>query len=383
MIKMRSTIHQKIIAIISFIILVLTLGCLEEKPKNESLKDAFEGKFLIGVAINTDQDEGKDTLALPIIKQHFNSVVAENCMKSENIEPQQGVFTFEDADRFVAFGEAHKMFIIGHCLVWHSQAPGWFFTDKKGNDVSRDTLIARMKTHIQTLVGRYKGRVKGWDVVNEAIEDDGSYRNSKFYQIIGEEYIELAFRFAKEANPDAELYYNDYSMSIPGRREGVVKMIRNLQQKGVKVDAIGMQAHCTLDFPTLEDEEASIVAFSKLGVKVMITELDVTVLPNPFENVSADVGLKTEYKWEMNPYSSGLPDSVSQALTNRFLELFNLFLKHHDCISRVTIWGVNDGQSWRNFWPIMGRVDYPLLFDREYRPKPIVAKLIETAQTFK
>lgn len=367
-----------ILAIMPFVI-----SCTTKVQTISTLKEAFRGKFLIGVALNTQQVDGIDTLAQPIIKKHFNSIVAENCMKSEKIQPEQGNFTFDDADKFVQYGEANKMFIIGHCLVWHSQAPAWFFVDKEGKDVSRDTLIARMKTHIQTTVGRYKGRVNGWDVVNEAFEDDGSYRKSKFYQIIGEEYIELAFQFAHEADPNAELYYNDYSMAKPGRRDAVVGLVKNLKSKNIRIDAIGMQGHMYLDYPDFGEYEQSIIAFAGTGAKIMITELDVTVLPNPFEVASADVGLNAEYKEEMNPYKDGLPDSVNMALTNRYVSLFNLLLKYNDNVSRVTIWGINDGQSWRNYWPISGRVDYPLLFDRSYQPKPVVDKLIELGVSFK
>lgn len=363
--------------------LLYTNHCMASGGEEKTLKDAYRGKFLVGVAINTWQVDGSDSLAQPVIKKQFNSIVAENCMKSGPIHPQQGVYKFDDADKFVAFGEANKMFIIGHCLVWHSQAPGWFFTDKEGKTVSRDTLIARMKSHIYTVVGRYKGRVKGWDVVNEAIEDDGSYRQSKFYKIIGEDFIELAFRFAHEADPNCELYYNDYNMNKQGKRETVVKMVQNLQKKGITINGVGMQAHCTLTYPTIADEEASIEAFCRLGVKVMITELDVSVLPNPFEYNTADVNQSAEYKEKLNPYSKGLPDSASQALTNRYLDLYNLFLRHKECISRVTVWGVSDKGSWKNNFPVGGRTDYPLLFDRNYQPKPLVNKLIEAGKASK
>jgi endo-1,4-beta-xylanase len=363
--------------------LLYTKNGVANGGERKTLKDAYNGEFLIGVAVNTLQVDGVDSLAQSVIKQHFNAIVAENCMKSGMLQPKQGTFNFSDADKLVAFGEANNLFVTGHCLVWHSQAPHWFFTDKDGNDVSRDTLVARMKTHIQTVVGHFKGKVKGWDVVNEAIEDDGSYRQSKFYKIIGEDYIELAFRFAHEADPDCELYYNDYSMSKPERRNAVVKMVQNLQKKDVKIDGIGMQAHCTLTYPTITDEEASIEAFCRLGVKVMITELDVSVLPNPFENNTADVNQSAEYKEKLNPYRKGLPDSANQALTNRYLDLYNLFLRHKDCVSRVTVWGVSDKGSWKNNFPVWGRTDYPLLFDRNNQPKPVVEVLIEAGKASK
>jgi endo-1,4-beta-xylanase len=366
--------------VISFMVIALFPNCKAEESKSEkALQEALKGKFLIGVAMNADQITGKDTAGVRLIKEHFNSITPENCMKSEVLQPEEGKFDFALADQYVDFGQKNNMFIVGHTLIWHSQAPKWFFVDKDGKDVSREVLIERMKNHIYTVVGRYKGRVNGWDVVNEAIEDDGSFRKSKFYEIIGEDYIRLAFEFAREADPEAELYYNDYSMSKEGKRDAVVKMVRNLQSQGVKIDGIGMQGHMTMDFPTLEEEEKSIVAFSETGVKVMITELDLTVLPSPGTKVSADVALSYEYQKQLNPYPNGLPDSVAQAAHDRYAEFFRLFLRHADKIDRVTMWGLTDGDSWRNNWPVPGRTDYPLLFDRNYQPKPIVETIIKEA----
>jgi endo-1,4-beta-xylanase len=366
--------------VISFMVIALFANCKAEESKSEkALQEALKGKFLIGVAMNADQITGKDTAGVRLIKEHFNSITPENCMKSEVLQPEEGKFDFALADQYVDFGQKNNMFIVGHTLIWHSQAPAWFFVDKDGKDVSREVLIERMKNHIYTVVGRYKGRVNGWDVVNEAIEDDGSFRKSKFYEIIGEDYIRLAFEFAHEADPEAELYYNDYSMSKEGKRDAVVKMVRNLQSQGVKIDGIGMQGHMTMDFPTLEEEEKSIVAFSETGVKVMITELDLTVLPSPGTKVSADVALSYEYQKQLNPYPNGLPDSVAQAAHDRYAEFFRLFLKHADKIDRVTMWGLTDEDSWRNNWPVPGRTDYPLLFDRNYQPKPIVETIIKEA----
>ncbi|MCE5332875.1 MAG: endo-1,4-beta-xylanase [Bacteroidales bacterium] len=357
----------------------MSIQCKSQQSLKESLKD----KFLIGVAVNDNQVTGKDSLSDLLILHHFNTITAENCMKSEVIQPQEGKFDFTQSDRFVEFGQKHKMFIIGHTLIWHSQAPAWFFVDQNGKDVSREVLIERMRKHITTVVGRYKGRVNGWDVVNEAIEDDGSWRQSKFYRIIGEDYVKLAFQFAHEADPKAELYYNDYSMAHPGRRDAVVEMIKKLREQGIKVDGIGMQGHLTMSFPTVESEEKSIIAFGNLGVKVMITEMDLTVIPFPNQNGGADVSMSYEYKKEMNPYPDGLPDSVATVWNNRMADFFRLFLKHHDKISRVTIWGVSDAQTWRNNWPIPGRKDYPLLFDRNLKPKPIVETIIKEAKATK
>ena len=362
------------------IILSANIGIAQKtSDKTISLKEAIGDKFLIGVAMNDEQILGKDKKGIDIIIKHFNSVVAENCMKSVNIQPKEGVFNFKPADKFVEFGKKNNMQIIGHCLIWHSQAPQWFFTDKDGKDVSREVLIERMKKHITTLVGRYKGKVNGWDVVNEAIEEDGSWRNSKFYQIIGEDYVKLAFRFAHDADPNAELYYNDYNMAEKGRREGVIRLVKELQKQGIRVNGIGMQGHLTMDYPGIEEFEKSIVAFSELGVPVMITELDLTTIPFPLEKATAEVSSKVEYKKHFDPYANGLPDSAAQVIHNRYLDFFKLFIKYEKCISRVTLWGVNDAQSWRNYWPIRGRTDFPLLFDRNYLAKPIVESIIKEA----
>ena len=269
------------------------------------------------------------------------------------------------------------MFIIGHTLIWHSQVPGWFFTGDAGNDISREELIQRMKNHIYTVVGRYKGRVKGWDVVNEAVSDDGSLRKSRYYEIIGPDYIKLAFQFARDADPDAQLYYNDYALTNKEKREGVIKLIKSLQQDSIPVHGIGMQGHLSLDGPTVEEMEQSIINLSELGLPVMITELDITVLPWPGTEITADVALSHEFKEEYDPYSQGLPDSINNKLNDKYLNLFRMFEKQHEKISRVTLWGVYDGQSWRNYWPIEGRTDYPLLFDRNYQAKPVVEKFLK------
>lgn len=339
-----------------------------------TLKSAFGDKFLMGVALNEAQITGQDTAAIHIVRNHFNAIVAENCMKCEEIHPEEDRYDFMLADKFVAFGEANGMDIIGHCLIWHSQLADWFCVDKEGNDVSPEILKQRMKEHITTVVSRYKGRIKGWDVVNEAIVEDGSYRKSKFYEILGEEFIPLAFRYAHEADPDAELYYNDYGMDVPGRREGVVKLLRSLQQQGIRIDAVGMQGHMGMDYPRHEEFEKSMLAFAETGVKVMVTEWDMSPLPTI--STTANVSDTTAYLRELNPYPIALPDSLSEAWNARMKSFFDLFVKHSDILTRVTLWGVTDGDSWKNDFPMHGRHDYPLLFDRNYQPKPIVNELI-------
>ena len=352
---------------------------LKDKKEESAivLKDAYADKFYIGTALNIDQIWGRRPEAMDVVKKQFSSVVAENCMKSMYLQPREGQFFFDDADKFVALAEENNMHIVGHTLIWHSQAPNWFFTDKNGKDVSREVLIERMRKHIHTVVGRYKGRVHGWDVVNEAILDNGEYRQSKFYTIIGPDFIPLAFQFAREADPETELYYNDYSTAIPEKRDGIVRMTKYAQEKGAKVDGLGMQEHQGLDHPSIADVEKTIEAFAALGAKVMVTELDISVLPFGKPNAGAELTDTAAYQKKLDPYRAGLSNETMAKLGQRYVDFFKLYLKHQDKISRVTLWGVGDGDSWKNDWPIPGRTDYPLLFDRAYQPKPFLKDIIQ------
>lgn len=374
------TIYQIVTA--GFFAASLWTGCAPAQSKKElTLKDALGDKFLIGTAVNSDQAAGVDTAGVRLIQQQFNAIVAENCMKCEVIHPQENRYDFTLADQFVDFGVKNNLAITGHTLLWHSQLAPWFCVDERGRNVSPDVLKERMKEHITTIVSRYKGRIRGWDVVNEAIEDDGSYRQSKFYEILGEEYIPLAFEYAHQADPDAELYYNDFSMAHPGKRDGVVRLVNQLKERGIRIDAVGMQGHLTMDFPQPSAFEESMLAFAATGAKVLITELDMTLLPSPKPNIGANIDASFEYQQAMNPYPNALPDSVAQAWNARMGEFFRLFLRHRDIISRVTLWGVADADSWRNDWPIKGRTDYALLFDRAHQPKPVVGTIIEEEET--
>lgn len=363
---------------LSVLPLATLMACSQPASVNNNqpaLKDIFPD-FLMGAAINDIQATGTDSAVVATICHHFNSIVAENCMKSEVIHPERDRFDFTRADRFVKFGLQHNMFIIGHCLLWHSQQAPWFYTDDNGNDVSPDTLKARIRTHISTIMQRYKGQIGGWDVVNEAIESDGSYRQSKFYEILGEEYIPFAFQCAHEADPDAELYINDYSMNSPAKRETYVRIVEQLKQQGLRIDAIGMQTHCGMDYPNFAEYEQSLSAFAATGLKVMITELDMSALPTITE--SAEVSQHATYDPTLNPYPNGLPDSISTAWNARMDTIFNIFLRHKADIARVTAWGVCDADSWKNDWPVPGRSEYPLLLDRNYKLKPFIFNFINS-----
>ena len=340
-----------------------------------SLQSTLGKHFLIGVAVDTRLPAGQDPAAEAIVKEQFNQVVAENCMKGEVNHPEVNRFDFTDGDKLVDWAQKNGKTVIGHCLVWHSQPPKWMFTDANGKTVSREVLIGRMYNHIMTVVTHYKGKIKGWDVVNEAFEDDGSYRKSPYYNIIGPEFIELAFQFAHEADPNVELYYNDYSTSKPGKREAICKLVRSLKLKGLRIDAVGMQSHNGYNYPDYAEYEKSIEAFAAEGVKVMMTELDVNMLPNPEGFGGAEISQNFELQAKYNPYVKGLDKKAQKLFNQRYLDLFKIIERHKDVISRVTFWGVNDGHTWLNDWPIKGRTNYPTLIDRNNQLKPVVKEI--------
>jgi endo-1,4-beta-xylanase len=367
--------------VMSFVLSMLA-GCNVRQP---ALKDVFKNDFLIGGALNDNVVNGKDPNAAVIAARHFSTITAENVMKWEPIHPEPNKYNFAAADRFVDFGLKNNMFIIGHTLVWHWQTPRWVFVDDADQPLTRDALLARMKDHIFTVVGRYKGKVNGWDVVNEVLDDNGQLRKSRWLAIIGEDYIAKAFEYAHEADPDAELYYNDFSLENPAKRNGCVRLVKDLQSKGVRIDGVGLQAQAWRlppDYPVLKDVEDFINAVSALGVKVMVTEMCIDVLPQAFHHQpGADLKLRAQSREELNPYTNGLPNKIQKKLAKRYAELFSLFRKHADKISRVTLWGVYDKTSWLNNWPVIGRTNYPLLFDRDYKPKPAFWSVVKVGRS--
>jgi endo-1,4-beta-xylanase len=344
-----------------------------------TLKDAYKGAFHVGVAINTAQILGVDEPGDAIIAAQFDSITPENALKWERILLKPGMYDFTLADKYVAFGEKHHMFIVGHNLVWHAQTPESVFQDDLGKPITREALLQRLHDHIYTVVGRYKGRIQSWDVVNEALNEDGTLRKSKWEQIIGDDYILKAFQWAHEADPQAELNYNDYNLENPAKRAGAIALVKKLQTAGIPIAVVGDQAHVSLRSPTAEVEDQTVKELAATGVKVAITELDIDVLPEVSWG-SADVSLHAAASAKMNPYPNGLPDAVQRELAQKYASLFAVYWKNRAVMSRVTLWGLSDADSWRNDWPIEGRTDDCLLWDRKLQPKPAFQAVIDVVK---
>ncbi len=369
--------RQTITMVSLVVLLVGVVSCLagQDVP---ALKDVFKNDFLIGGAFNRRVVTGRDPNAAAIAEKHFSTATAENDMKWQLIHPRPDRYNWEPADSFMAFCETNRMIPIGHCLVWHSQVPRWVFRDDEENALTRDALLARMEDHIKTVVSRYKGRIKGWDVVNEALNEDGTLRDESrgpWMRIIGEgsedkqyDFIENAFRYAHEADPDAELYYNDYNLDTSrAKADGAVAIVKHLKSKGVRIDGVGIQLHGGLTYPSVDDLEYAITALAATGVKVMITELDIRTQRRGYRG--ADIN-------RVNRQSTDDPEAAAaqtqKQLADKYAELFSVLLKHKKDISRVTFWGVYDATSW-----IGGS---PLLFGRDYQPKEAFFAVVKTAQ---
>ncbi len=345
---------------------LLIAGCSGSKKmakQPSSLKDAYKNDFLIGTALSAEQIEEKEPNAAVLVPQQFNTATPENIMKAEIIHPGWEKYNFDLADKMIEYGKKHDIKINGHTLIWHSQLPLYMQTMKDADSVKKF-----FHHHITTVAGRYSGKIASWDVVNEALNEDGTMRKTIFLDKIGGDYVTEAFRLAQAASPNTLLVYNDYNIEQPQKRAGCIALIKKIQDAGVRIDAVGIQGHWHINRIPLKDIEQSILEYAALGLKVMFTELDIEVLPRNFQG--ADVETRVASNPALNPYVNGLPDSVQQQLANDYEALFKLFLKYKEKIARVTFWGVNDGQSWLNGWPVPGRTNYPLLFDRQFKPKP-------------
>jgi endo-1,4-beta-xylanase len=332
------------------------------------LAELYKNDFLIGTAIGSRTLMQPDTEMHDLIAREFNQVTSENAMKWGVIHPKEDVWKFEEPDKLVDFAEKNKMQVQGHVLVWHSQVPRDIFTRPDGTQITKEHLLKRMETHIHTVVERYKGRIKSWDVVNESITPEDGFRKSKWLEICGPEFMERAFQYAHETDPQCKLIYNDYNEEDPKRRDFIVELIKEYKKKGIPIHGIGMQAHLNLDSPDLKLWEKAIEAYASVGMKISITELDVDVLPYDWGR-SAEVSTNAAYRETLNPYKDGLPKEIDDKLTRRYEEIFKILLKHRDVVDRVTFWGASDDLSWKNNFPMRGRTNYPLLFDRQHKPK--------------
>ena len=337
---------SRMIALASAALLAMAAAPVSAQ-RPSTLKDAYKGAFLMGAAVNDSTVSEKDSASKRIVIEQFNSISPENVLKPEVVAPKRGTWNWGPADAYVAYGEAHHMFIVGHTLLWRNQTPDWFFQDSTGKPNTPALQIERLRQHIEAVAGRYKGRINAWDVVNEVIDNDGSYWKVNWINAMGgdgDSLVSAAFRFtAQYAGPDVKLIYNDFNTWRPSKRDGIVRLVRMLKAKGLRIDGVGMQGHWGLNYPSAQDIEAAIDSFAATGVKVSITELDVDVLPLSKEGqiigpVMNDPQFQLpEFRKFLDPYQKGLPAAVQKQLADRYAELFRIFYKHRKQIERVTL----------------------------------------------
>jgi len=330
----------------------------------KTLKEAYKDYFPIGVAVAPRNLSGPES---ELIKQQFSSITPENAMKMGPIHPEKNRYNWQDADAILAFGQNNAIKVRGHTLCWHNQTPSWFFSDSLGAQVSREELLARLRQHITDVMTRYKGKIYAWDVVNEAVPDTGKgiYRESKFYQIIGEDYIQKAFEYAHAVDPEAKLFYNDYNTESAVKREKIYQVVKKLKEKNVPIHGVGLQAHWSIYEPTQAELEKSITQFADLGLAVQITELDVSVYPKEHELREKRDTDKSEFTPEME-----------QKQIAHYKMIFDTFRKYKGTVTGVTFWNVSDKSTWLDNFPVPNRKDYPLLFDQNYKPKKAFAGVV-------
>lgn len=328
------------------------------------LKDFYRSYFPIGVAIAPKSLVGDE---LGLIKQNFNSVTAENAMKMTSLQPKEGVFNWAAADSIVEFAVKHKIKVRGHTLCWHNQTPDWMFVGPNGAQVSKALLLQRLKAHIKAVVSRYKGKVYVWDVVNEAIDDNPNnyLRRSKWYDIAGEDYIAKAFEYAHEADPKAQLFYNDYNVERPDKMANVLRLVKSLKDKGVPIHGIGMQSHWSIFEPEKLALATAIEQYAAMGLKIHITELDISVYPWEPKERKKRPDEATVFTPEME-----------QKQVDQYNMVFAVFRKYRKVIGSVTFWNISDRYTWLDYFPVSGRKNYPLLFDQNLQPKKAYWKIV-------
>jgi endo-1,4-beta-xylanase len=350
-------------------LVIAAFGCSSSnKIKNgddKGLKDHYKDHFKIGVAVSP---QALKTDEASLVLGHFNSMTAENAMKMGPIHPRPYTYNWAGADSIAAFAKRNNMKLRGHCLVWHNQTPNWLFKDSNENLVSKEVLLERMKDHITAVVTRYKGTIYAWDVVNEAISDkkDEFYRPSLFYQICGEEFIAKAFEYAHAADPDAILFYNDYNEIDPVKREKIIRMIKELKAKGIPIHGVGLQGHWAVNEPSREQLDKTLEDFSKLGLQMQITELDISVYPK--EHNARDR--------KPSDYDTTFSADKEAKQIEVYKMCFELFRKYREHIHTVTFWNISDRHSWLDNFPVRGRKDYPLLYDKDLKPKKAYYEVI-------
>jgi endo-1,4-beta-xylanase len=330
------------------------------------LKDYYKNYFPIGVAVSPwalKTDEAN------LILQPFNSLTPENAMKMGPIHPKENEYYWKDADSIAAFAKRNGLKLRGHTLCWHNQMPSWFFKDSAGKTVSKEIVLQRLKDHITTVVNRYKGVIYAWDVVNEVISDrtDEYFRNSEFYKICGEEFVAKAFQYAHEADPNALLFYNDYNEINPVKREKIYRLVKSLKDAGVPVHGIGLQGHWAVNEPTAGQLDSTIQRLGSLGLKLQITELDISVYPKEHQS--------RERKPE-DKLASFTAEKEKQQI-EIYKTCFEIFRKYRQYISGVTFWNISDRHSWLDDFPVRGRKDYPLLFDKDLKPKKAFLEVVK------
>lgn len=323
------------------------------------LKARVAADFQVGAAVNVETI----TTHRALITTHFNSITPENEMKWERIHPEPDVYTFENADAIAAFAQKESLLLRGHTLLWHNQTPAWVFEDENGRARSRSDLLRILEAHIAAVVGRYRGLIDAWDVVNEAVADSGNgdLRPSRWVEQAGEDVLASAFRFAHEADPGARLFYNDYNETQPVKRERIYRLVAGLLEKGVPIHGLGLQAHVNLVAPPLDEIETALRRYADLGVRLEVTELDVSCFR--FDDRRTD---------RETPSPEWL-----EAQATRYRDLFDLYRQYAGRIDRVTFWGVADDRTWKDNFPVRGRKDWPLLFDTAHEPKPAFFALTE------
>jgi len=342
----------------AFAIAFLTAYAAAAQTAIPSLGKVFEKQFIVGASIAPSNTLGREGA---LLKKHFTSLTTENVLKMAPVHPEENRYHFAPADSIADFAQANGIRFRGHTLVWHKQCPEWMFREKDGSRVGRERLLQRLKEHIQTVAGRYKGRVYAWDVVNEAISDNPSetYTRTPFYEIIGEEYIELAFRWAHEADPDALLFYNDYKETDSVKRRKIIQLVTDLKKKGVPIHGVGLQGHWSIFEPSAETLEATLRDYAATGLLLHITELDISVWP----------GEPQRREKSEKDADDSFTEERDRRQQEQYAIVFGKFRKYADAIDAVVFWCMSDGHSWLNHWPVRGRNDHPLLFDRELNPK--------------